>query len=105
MEQKNTADFFKSLSPSLKDELTSPSDYHLIDDVSPTVALSPLSTEQISESLSKASEYDLKVCPIGGATRLAIGNKPTQYDVPLNLNKLDKVIDHKPSDLSITWIE
>lgn len=102
MEQKNTADFVKSLSPSLKDELTSPSDYHLIDDVSPTVALSPLSTEQISESLSKASEYDLKVCPIGGATRLAIGNKPTQYDVALTLNKLDKVIDYKPSDLSIT---
>ena len=102
VEQKNTADFVKSLSQSLKDELSAPSDYHSIDNVSPTVVLSPISNEHISESLRKASEYDIKVCPIGGATRLAIGNKPTQYDVGLTLNKLDKVIDYKPSDLSIT---
>ena len=100
IKQKNTADFVKSLSQSLKDELTAPSDYHSIDNVSPTVVLSPISNEHISESLRKASEYDLKVCPIGGATRLAIGNKPTQYDVGLTLNKLDKVIDYNHPTLA-----
>ena len=102
MQHKNTEDFVKSLSESLKNELTMPSDYHVIDDVSPAVVLNPRSTDHLSESLKKASEYDLKVCPIGGATRLSIGNKPTQYDLALTLNNLDKVIDYKPSDLSIT---
>ena len=102
MQPRNTDDFVKSLSSSLKDQLTSPSKNDSIDNLTPSLVLNPRSIEDISECLSKASEYGLKICPIGGGTRLNIGNPPEKYDIALSLTNLNKIVRYKPSDLSIT---
>ena len=101
-QNKNIDNFVKSLSKSLKDSLSSPSENDVIDELKPKLVLNPSSLDEISDGLNKAAENGLTVCPIGGATRLSLGNPPVKYDIALNLKQLNNIVEYRPSDLSIT---
>jgi glycolate oxidase FAD binding subunit len=62
----------------------------------------PYSIEQVAEVLSLANKEKLAVLPIGGGTKLKIGNPPTRADFFLSTRKLNQVLIHESADLTTT---
>jgi glycolate oxidase FAD binding subunit len=71
------------------------------DGVAPRLLVTPASAEEISAVLRLASEYQLSVMPVGGATRLNIGSIPDHIDIALSTARLNQVESYDPGDLTI----
>ena len=61
----------------------------------------PDSVEQVSRLLAFANDNGLTVVPRGGATAMAKGNQPRQVDMVVSLERMDKVLDYSPEDMTI----
>src|SRR3954469_21063728 len=57
----------------------------------PRVLITPASAEEIAAVLRVATEHELSVMPVGGATRLAIGAIPDHIDIALGTDRLNQV--------------
>jgi glycolate oxidase FAD binding subunit len=67
----------------------------------PAAALLPESAEEISEILRFASVERLAVIPIGGRNHLGIGMPPRQYDLALDLSRMNRILAYEPQDLTL----
>jgi glycolate oxidase FAD binding subunit len=73
-----------------------------VDGLTPRVAVAPASYEQVAEVMRYAHTEGLAVIPRGNGTHMHIGNVPSRYDIALSLSRLDQVVEHEPTDLTVT---
>lgn len=73
-----------------------------VDGMQPRLFVAPESAEDVARLLGWAAEERLAVAPRGGGTRTRLGNIPRAVDMCLSTEKLDRVLEYEPSDLTIT---
>lgn len=73
-----------------------------IDGRQPQEVVCPESVEQIAGTLYVANEQRRAVVPIGLGAFLHLGAPPRRYDVALSLQRVDKVLDYQPTDMTVT---
>jgi glycolate oxidase FAD binding subunit len=83
-------------------ELTANRQRFAIDGREPAEVITPESIEQLSETLRVANEQRHAVVPIGLGAFLHLGMPPRQYDTALSLQRLDKILDYQPTDMTVT---
>ncbi|HJQ69386.1 MAG TPA: FAD-binding oxidoreductase [Blastocatellia bacterium] len=71
-----------------------------IDGLRPSILIKPGSTEEVLECLSHCSESDAAVIPAGLMTWLESGNPLRCADVVLSLERMARIIDYSPPDLT-----
>jgi glycolate oxidase FAD binding subunit len=72
-----------------------------VDGMRPTAIMRPTTAEEISGLLRFAVTQKLAVIPSGGRTKLGIGMPPAQYDVALDLSRMNRVLAYEPRDLTL----
>lgn len=72
-----------------------------IDGLAPTLVLEPEDDERCAEALALCHQEDMAVVPVGGVTRLEVGNAPSRLDAYLKTTRLVGVEDHIPGDLTV----
>ena len=70
--------------------------------VQPKLVVVPGSDDQLAEILRLSNEAGLAVIPRGGATKIAWGNPPSRADLILSTARLNNVLEHASSDLTVT---
>lgn len=70
--------------------------------VQPRLILEPADEQQLAAVLRLANDANLAVVPRGGATKLSWGNPPQRSDLVVSTARLDKIIEHAWSDLTVT---
>ncbi len=73
-----------------------------IDGKEPQQVLFPESIEQVAEALRAATEQKTTVTPVGEGSFLHIGAVPRRYDLALSLQKMNRVVDYQPTDMTVT---
>ncbi len=75
---------------------------YAVDGVLPAVVAMPDSVEQISRLLAFANGAGLALFPRGGGTAMGMGGAPQRVDIVLSMQRLAKVIDYSPEDMTVT---
>jgi glycolate oxidase FAD binding subunit len=73
---------------------------HSIDGVTPRHVVYPADVQGLAQVLAVAAEWDLAAAPWGGATRIALGNRPERLDLVIDLSDLNRIVEHNPADLT-----
>ena len=68
----------------------------------PHLVISPGNEQQLAKVLKAANDAGLAVIPRGNGTKLSWGNSPKRADVILSTARLNSVIEHAHSDLTVT---
>lgn len=68
----------------------------------PSAAIRPKSAAQIGEIVKFAAAEKLAIVPCGARTKLDMGAAPRQYDLALDLTRLDRVIAYDPGDMTLS---
>jgi glycolate oxidase FAD binding subunit len=68
----------------------------------PGAAVRPASSEEIAEIVKFAAAEKLAIVPAGARTKLGMGLPPLQYDLALDMTRLDRVIAYDPGDLTLS---
>lgn len=82
--------------------VTSPNERHVVDGLSPQVAVAPADYEEACRVLAHANENRLAVIPVGGHQHSTLGNLPERYDIALETRRLSGIVEFEPADLTIT---
>lgn len=75
--------------------------FRVSDEAERIVAL-PQTTHELSEMLKVAADQRWRVLPAGAGTWLTMGNPPTQYHLIVSTERLDRVLEYEPADLTAT---
>jgi glycolate oxidase FAD binding subunit len=78
----------------------SPSDEIL--GIQPRLVVLPGSESELAEILRLANEAGLAVIPRGGGTKISWGNPPSRAELILSTARLNNVLEHVSSDLTVT---
>jgi glycolate oxidase FAD binding subunit len=70
--------------------------------IQPQIVVAPGSEQQLAQILKTANETGLAVIPRGGGTKLAWGNPPQRADIVLSTARLNAIVEHAHSDLTVT---
>ena len=84
------------------DRLSGDTASHAVGGLEPATVVAPESVDEVCRVLASANRNSLAVSPMGGRTRLSLGNPPERYDLALELTGLDRIVDHNPADLTAT---
>lgn len=72
-----------------------------IDGQRPSAVAQPASSGEAAEVVKFAASEKLAIVPMGARTKLAIGMPPRQYDIALEVKRLDRVVAYDPGDLTL----
>ena len=72
-----------------------------IDGLAPSLVFEPEDEEACAGALALCHQESMAVVPVGGATRLELGNPPSRLDAYLVMAGLSGVEDHIPGDLTV----
>lgn len=72
------------------------------DGIVPEAVVHPGSVGELSEVIRIAHGRRLAVIPRGAGTKMGIGYPPTRADLILALNRLDKIGEYTPDDMTVT---
>ena len=72
-----------------------------MDDVTPAIAVSPGSVEEVAAVLAYANEHNLSVTPAGGFVHQEVGRTPQQFDILLRMDRFSAIEHYDPGDLTI----
>ena len=75
---------------------------HAVDGTPPVLVCTPGTAEQIPAALRICAEAEAVVTPWGGGTAMAIGNLPSKVEVIVGLDRLSRVVEHDPANLTLT---
>lgn len=75
---------------------------HAIAGVAPLAVRRPATAEEAAEVLRGAARDGLAVVPWGGGVSLARERAPERYDVALDLTALDRVVEYRSEDMTVT---
>jgi glycolate oxidase FAD binding subunit len=67
----------------------------------PMVAVQPGTAAEVAEVLQFAAAERLAVIPMGGRSKLGIGMPPAQYDLALDMTRMNGVVAYDPRDLTL----
>jgi FAD/FMN-containing dehydrogenase len=73
-----------------------------IEGVVPSAVAKPASAEEAAEIIRFAAKEKLAVIPTGARTKLAIGARPTRYDIALDMCALNQIAHYDPADLTVS---
>lgn len=73
-----------------------------IDGHKPQEVITPVSIDQISETLRIANEQRRAVAPVGLGAFLHLGAPPRKYEIALSLQQINHVVDYQPTDMTVT---
>ena len=73
-----------------------------IDGLAPRTVLTPQSHAEVAEALSIAERERESISPVGGGTKLALGNVPERLDCILSMESLSSVLHYEPADLTLS---
>lgn len=74
----------------------------IIDGLAAPETVAPGSSQECAEVLAEASAGDRKLAPIGGGTKLNLGNPPERLDLILSTERLTGILDYEPTDLVLS---
>jgi glycolate oxidase FAD binding subunit len=74
---------------------------YAIDGKTPAAVVRPGSSEEVVAAVKLAASEKLAIIPTGARTKLAMGLPPAQYDLALDMSRLDKVLAYDPGDLTL----
>ena len=72
-----------------------------VDGIEPDAVVFPNTIEEVSALLSAADRDGKSVVPWGGGTAMALGNKARACDLVICTSRLNRVLEHEPSDLTV----
>jgi glycolate oxidase FAD binding subunit len=72
-----------------------------IDGQRPGAVARPASSREVAEVVKFAASEKLAIVPMGARTKLGIGMPPRQYDIALEMTRLDRVVAYDPGDLTL----
>ena len=72
-----------------------------IDGQKPSAVVWPGSSAEVAEVVKFAALEKLAIIPMGARTKLAMGMPPRQYDIALDMTRLDRVVAYDPGDLTL----
>jgi len=73
-----------------------------IDGQSPAAVVRPDSSEEVVEIVKFAVREKLAIVPTGGRTKLGIGMPPRQYDIAIDMTRMDRIVAYDPGDLTLS---
>ncbi len=73
-----------------------------IDDKNPSSLARPQSAAEIVEIVKFARKERLAIVATGAGTKLGIGLPPRQYDIALDMTRLDRLVSYDPGDLTLS---
>lgn len=73
-----------------------------IDGKRPSAVARPANAEETAELVKFAAAEKLAVIPMGARTKLAVGLPPRQYDLALDMTRLDRIVSYDPGDLTLS---
>ena len=76
------------------------STYGSIDGLEPRTVIEPRSVEDLRTSIAEAAASGSTVVPVGGGTRLDLGNPPDGVGTMVSTRQLDRLVRHTPDDLT-----
>jgi glycolate oxidase FAD binding subunit len=62
----------------------------------------PATGADVAQLLAEAAEQGSAVIPVGGGTRLGLGNPPTSADLAISMAGMNRVLSHEPEDLTLS---
>ena len=68
----------------------------------PQLIIEPANELQLASALRLADDEGLAVIPRGGGTKLAWGNPPSRADLILSTKRLDRILEHVWSDMTVS---
>lgn len=74
---------------------------HAVDGIEPESVAFPNTIEEVSHLLSAADRDGKAVVPRGGGTAMALGNHAQACDLVICTTRLNRVLEHEPSDLTV----
>jgi len=74
----------------------------LIDEVEPEREESPGSPEELSRIMRQAYENNFSVVPVGGGTKLHIGNLPRTANLVLRTGRIRGIAEYEPDNLTVS---
>jgi glycolate oxidase FAD binding subunit len=72
-----------------------------IDGITPRMVCEPDNAEDLAQALRWARDAGLKVSPRGGGTKMGWGNRPTRCDLVMSTIRLNHVLEHAWSDMTV----
>ena len=93
--------FLNAISPDLRGSAQDRERF-AIDGREPQEVACPESVEQVAEVLRVACERRLAVVPVGYGAFLHLGGSPRRYDLALSVQRLDRIVDYQPADMTVT---
>lgn len=79
---------------------TTPADAN--DRVQPQLVVEPANANEVGKVLKCANQAGLAVSPRGGGTKTGWGNRPKRCDLVLSLARMNRVLEHAASDLTVS---
>jgi len=76
--------------------------HYEIDGKRPAAISLPGTTDEIAELVKFAATEKLAVIPTGARTKLGIGLPPRQYDLAIDMTRLDRIVSYDPGDLTLS---
>lgn len=73
-----------------------------IDGLNPALIVRPASADEVASCLKVCSALEAAVVPAGGMTWLDCGNPITRVDVVLSLERMNRIVEYSPPDLTAT---
>ncbi|HJY82626.1 MAG TPA: FAD-binding oxidoreductase [Candidatus Binatia bacterium] len=73
-----------------------------IDGLRPQGAVYPETVEQVSQTLRAADEQGHAIVPVGYGAFLHLGGSLRRYDLALSLQRLERIVDYQPTDMTVT---
>jgi glycolate oxidase FAD binding subunit len=74
---------------------------YAIDGKAPAAVARPGSAEEAAEIVKFAAAEGLAIVATGARTKLSIGMPPREYDLALDMSRLDRVVAYDPGDLTL----
>lgn len=75
---------------------------YAVNDVVPQRHVVPPNAAAVAAVVREANERGEALIPVGGRTRLDVGNPPHRYDIALDLTAIAGITEHEPADLTAT---
>lgn len=72
-----------------------------IDGRRPSAVARPASSREVADVVKFAASEKLAIVPLGARTKVGIGMPPRQYDIALEMTRLDRVVAYDPGDLTL----
>ncbi len=73
-----------------------------VEDEGERVVAFPQNIEELSEMMKRANTERWRVIPAGAGTWLEMGNRPTQFDLIVSTQKMNRLLEYEPADLTAT---